>query len=90
MIKIRFINIHEDVYDFIMDAIAFQLTDQEIADNVDNEVTITDVYNMWYTLTIPFKVIKNIEEANDVLCITFKSNECVELNDCEYERIEII
>lgn len=90
MIKIRFINIHEDVYDFIMDAIAFQLTDQEIKDNVENEVTINDINNMWYTLTLPFKVIKSIEEFNDVLHITFKSNVCVEINDCEYERIEII
>lgn len=90
MIKIRFYVIPEDVYGFILDATAGLLTDQEITDEVDTELVYSDTDSRYYTLTLPFKVIKTIEEFNDVLHITFKSNECVEINDCEYERIEII
>lgn len=90
MIKIRFYVIPEDVYGFILDATGGLLTDQEITDEVDTDVVYVDTDSIYYNLTLPFKVIKSIEEFNDVLHITFKSNECVEINDCDFRRIEII
>lgn len=90
MIMIRFNKITADIYGFILDATAGLLTDQEIADETDSEIVGNDIEDFLYTLTLPFKVIKSIEEFNDVLHITFKSNVCVEISDCDYERIEII
>ena len=91
MIKIKFNYITPDVYNFILDATTGLLTDQEITDYVDSDIVIrNDAEDFLYTLILPFKVIKSIEEFNDVLHITFRSNICVEINDCDYERIEII
>lgn len=90
MIKIRFNVIPTDVYGFILDATGGLLTDQEIANDVDTDVVYSDTDNIYYTLTLPFKVVKSIEEFNDVLHITFKSNECVEISGNDYRRIEII
>lgn len=90
MIKIKFHNIPEEIYGYILDATAGLLTDQEITKYVESQPVNYTEDERTYDLQLPFKVIGDIKEYNDTLHITFKSNVCVEINDCEYERIEII